>query len=168
MNKNSAINSISDLRGKTFAFVDPDSHTGAIVPIFVLSKMNETPKTFFKKYIYSGGHDISIELVANGLVDGAAVDHLIWEYMNEKNPEFTSKTRIIAKHGPYCMPPIVTNPDTDAELKEKLRSILLEMDKDEKGKEILGRIKIEKFVVVNDSCYSSIREMITDLKNSKG
>jgi phosphonate transport system substrate-binding protein len=160
VNKDSTIKSFEELRGKKFAFTDPNSNSGKLVPIYVLGKMNETPDTFFKEYIFTGSHDNSIEAVSLKLVDGAAVDHLIWEYLNKNHPELTANTKIIEKHGPYGMTPFVTNPDTDPELKEKLRNILLNMDKDEEGKKILSKIEVQKFVVINDSSYESVREMV--------
>jgi phosphonate transport system substrate-binding protein len=68
---------------------------------------------------------------------------------------------VIEKHGPYAIPPIVTHPGTDPALKQKLRSILLDMHNDEKGKILLNKIEIEKFVVIDDSNYDSVREMTT-------
>lgn len=160
VNKDSPIKSFEELRGKKFAFTDPRSNSGKLVPTYVLGKMNETPDTFFREYIFTGSHDNSIEAVSLKIVDGAAVDHLIWEYLNKNHPELTANTKIIEKHGPYGMTPFVTSPDTDPKLKEKLRYILLNMDKDEEGKKILSEIEIQKFVVVNDSIYESIREMV--------
>ena len=159
VNNDSQIRSFEELRGKKFAFTDPDSNTGKLVPTYVLGKMNETPDTFFKEFIFTGSHDNSIEAVSLKMVDGASVDHLIWEYLNKNHPELTTNTKIIEKHGPYGMTPFVTHPDTDPQLKEKLRYILLNMDKDEEGKKILSKIEVQKFVVMNDSSYASVREM---------
>jgi len=159
VNNDSQIRSFEELRGKKFAFTDPDSNTGKLVPTYVLGKMNETPDTFFKEFIFTGSHDNSIEAVSLKIVDGASVDHLIWEYLNKNHPELTTNTKIIEKHGPYGMTPFVTHPDTDPQLKEKLRYILLNMDKDEEGKKILSKIEVQKFVVMNDSSYASVREM---------
>lgn len=161
VNNDSNITRLEELRGKKFAFTDPMSNTGALVPKYMLAKaLNETPEAFFGEYIYTKGHDNSIKAVGEKLVDGAAVDHLIWEYINKRNPEITSKTKVIEKLGPFCMPPIVTNPDTDPELKKKMQSILLNMDKDPKGKEIINKIEIDRFVVVENKCYDSVREMV--------
>jgi phosphonate transport system substrate-binding protein len=160
VNKDSPIKSFEELRGKKFAFTDPNSNSGKLVPTYVLGKMNETPDTFFKEYIFTGSHDNSIEAVSLKLVDSAAVDHLIWEYLNKNHPQLTANTKIIEKHGPYGMTPFVTSPETDPELKEKLRSILLNMDKDEEGKKILSKIEVQKFVIINDSSYESVREMV--------
>jgi phosphonate transport system substrate-binding protein len=99
VNKNSLFQTLADLRGHVFAFTDPDSNSGKLVPTYWLSRMNERPETFFGKTIYTYSHDNAILAVARGLVDGAAVDGLIWEYYHHKNPVFTSETRIIRKSG---------------------------------------------------------------------
>lgn len=155
----SPIKSFSDLKGKKFAFTDPKSNTGKLVPTYILAKMGETPDSYFGKYIFSGSHDNSIEAVAKKIVDGAAVDHLIYEYIKDKNPAFVAGTKVLEKYGPYGMPPFVTRSDLDPQIKEQLKTILLGMDKDPKGKELINKIMIEKFVEVKDSLYDSVREM---------
>jgi phosphonate transport system substrate-binding protein len=159
-----------DLEGRKFAFTDPQSNTGKLVPTYELSLRHKTPETFFSDFIYTGSHDKSIEAVAEGMVDGAAVDNLIWEYMNKTNPLYTSKTKVIAKLGPFCIPPFVTYPGLDPAVKKKLRSILLEMHNDPEGEKILNKLFIDRFVIVDDNCYKSIREMDKWLKreNKKG
>jgi phosphonate transport system substrate-binding protein len=159
VSRDSPIESLEGLRGRTFAFMDPMSNTGRLVPAYMLAKMGETPDSFFEKYVYTYAHDKSIKAVAQGIVDGAAVDHLIWEYADRTNPEFTSKTKVIEKSPPYGIPPVVVPPGLDPRLKERLRQILLNVHKDEKGKEILKGMMIDKFVIVDDSTYDSVREM---------
>lgn len=170
VHKDSSIKSFGELRGKRFAFTDPKSNTGKLVPTYMLAKMNETPDTFFEKYIFTQSHDKAIKAVAQGIVDGAAVDSLIWEYANRTNPEFTSKTKIIKKSAPYGIPPVTARRGLNPELKEKLRQIFLNVYKDEKGKEILKGMMIDKFVVIGDEAYNSIREMKSwiEKQNMKG
>jgi len=155
----SPVNSFEELRGKVFAFTDPLSNTGKLVPTYMLARMGETPDSFFSKYIYTYKHDKSIERVAQKLVDGAAVDSLIWDYLNHVNPEFTSKTRIIKKSPPYGIPPVVVRRGLEPELKEKIKQVFLNAHEDEKGKQILKRMMIDKFVVIDDSAYNTVREM---------
>ncbi len=157
--KDSPINSFEDLKGKTFAFTDPLSNTGTLVPTYMLAKMGETPDSFFKETINTYGHDKSIKAVADKIVDAAAVDSLIWEYANHANPEFTSKTKVIKVSAPYGIPPIVIRAETEPVLKEKIRQIFLNADKDAEGKAILDKMMIDKFVSIDDRAYDSIREM---------
>ncbi len=155
----SPVKSFEDLRGKRFAFTDPKSNSGKLVPTFVLAKMHETPDSFFKKYLFTYAHDKSIEAVAHKIVDGAAVDSLIWEYLNRTDPKFTSKTKIIWKSPPYGIPPVVVPSNLNAQTKSRLKEIFLNIHKDEKGKRILKGLMIDKFVLGNDGAYDSIRAM---------
>lgn len=158
--KDSDINSLNDLRGKRFAFTDPKSNTGKLVPTFMVAKkFNTTPEKFFSEVIYTRSHDRSIEAVAKKLVDGASVDSLIYDYAAKKNPVYTSLTKIIEKSPPYGIPPVVVTKRTDPKLKEALRQAFLDMHKDPKGKAILDNIMVDKFIIPKDSDYNSVREM---------
>ncbi len=159
VNKNSSIENFDQLRGKTFAFTDPMSNTGKLVPTYMLAKKGESPDKFFEKYVYTYAHDKSIKAVAHGLVDGAAVDSLIWEHIDGVDPEHTSATKVIERSPPFGIPPVVVHPELDPELKEKLRQIFLNVHKDPEGRSILKGMMVDKFVLLDDSAYDSIREM---------
>jgi len=157
--KESPVRSFAELRGKRFAFTDPLSNSGKLVPTYMLARMQETPESFFKEFVFTKSHDKSIKAVAQGIVDGAAVDSLIWEYLNAKSPEFTAKTRILEKSQPYGIPPIVVSNSLAPELKERLRKAVLGAADDLRGQEILRQMKIDRFVEISDSAYDSVREM---------
>jgi len=101
VNKYSGIKTIEDLKGRRFAFTDPESNTGALVPQYWLSQLGETPTTFFKDVQYTFSHDNSIIAVSELLVDGASVDSHIWEYYNLTNMNMTAKTIVIKKSIPF-------------------------------------------------------------------
>jgi len=164
--RESPIMRFSELRGKRFAFTDPLSNSGKLVPTYMLAKMETDPDRFFREYVYTYGHDKSIKAVAQGIVDGAAVDSLIWEYARQMHPEFTGKTKIIEKSAPYGIPPVVVRSGLDPALKARIEKIFLAMHTDPRGKEILDRMKIDKFVVVADSSYDSIRAMRSWVRNN--
>ncbi len=159
VNKASRFKSLEDLRGRIFAFTDPDSNTGKLVPAYWLYEMGEQPETFFSKTIYTYSHDNSILAVAKALVDGAAIDGLIWEYYHRKDPIFTSRSRIIKKSEPYGMPPIVASKFLSNELKKHIRQLLLSMHMDPKGRQILAELMIDQFTDAQDDWYDSIRQM---------
>lgn len=161
----SSIKSLEDLRGKRFAFTDPMSNTGKLAPTYMLSQMQEDIDSYFSKYFFTYSHDRSIEMVAHSLVDGAAVDSLIWEYMNSKNPSLTSKTKIIKKSDSYGIPPVVVPAGLDPALKEQLRKVFLDMNNDEGGRKILNNLLIDKFIIIEDQQYDGIRKMRSWLAN---
>jgi len=167
VHKDSPVNDINGLKGKRFAFTDPASNTGKLVPTYILSRMGTDPKHYFKEIIFTYSHDNSIKAVSKGLVDGASVDSLIWDYYNEKNSEFVSNTKVIFKSPLYGIPPVVVHPQTSQHVKEELKKIFLEMHKDPEGNKILSALRIEKFIVPEDSSYNSIREMQSWLDRQK-
>ena len=165
--KTSTVNTFEELRGRSFAFTDPLSNSGALVPTYMLARKHESPKSFFKKVIFTRAHDKSIKAVALGIVDGAAVDSLIWEYENRTSPEFTSRTKIILKSPPYGIPPVVVRPGLDPELKERIRRVFLNTNKDARGREILKGMMIDKFLPIDDAAYASIRDMKVWIEKQK-
>lgn len=157
--QDSPVRDFAGLRGKSFAFTDPKSNSGCLVPTYMLARMKETPDSYFAKHIYTYGHDKSINAVARKMIDAAAVDSLIWDYTQWKHPELTAKTRIVTTSPPYGIPPIVVRKDTDPAIKRQLREILLHMHESQRGREILANMMIDRFAEGNDRDYDSIREM---------
>ncbi|HEY3308931.1 MAG TPA: phosphate/phosphite/phosphonate ABC transporter substrate-binding protein [Desulfuromonadaceae bacterium] len=157
--KDSPAKRLQDLQGKTFAFTDPKSNSGKLVPTYMLAKMNKTPGGFFSSHRFTHGHDISIRAVAENLVDGAAVDSLIWDYVNRTTPEITAKIRIIEKSEPYGIPPVVVRPGLDPKLKKQISEIMINIASDRVGKEILQGMMIDGFVSADDSRYDTIRQL---------
>ncbi len=165
VSKESGIDTIDDLRGMTFAFTDPLSNTGCLVPTYYLAKRNESPKTFFGKTFFSHSHDNSIKAVANGIADGAAVDSLIFEFILTQNPESLKTIRIIEKSPPYGIPPIVVHPSMEPAMKKKLKNIFFTLHESPEGKTILESLHIDRFVEGNDEAYDSVRELQNFLKS---
>jgi phosphonate transport system substrate-binding protein len=169
--KNSSYNDLADLRGKKFAFSDPLSNSGKLYPTYRLWLMNETPESFFgvddkgkSNYFYTYSHDSSITAVAEGLADGAAVDSLVYMYLNSTRPEVTSKTRIIEISPSFGIPPVVVSKEIDPYLEERLKFIFLNMKRNQEGERILSSIHIDSFVNINDSDYDSVRKMKENIK----
>jgi len=155
----SELHTLQDLRGRTFAFTDPDSNTGYLVPRYWLALLGETPESFFSRTIFTYSHDNSIMAVAKGLVDAAAVDSLIWEHFAKRQPELTLQTRIIQRSEPHAIPPVVASRQLSGALRNRLRDILLGMHKDGEGKAIISELMIDRFVQPDDAWYESIRTM---------
>ncbi len=164
VHKDSQIKKFKDLYQKRFAFTDPLSNTGRLYPLFLISKLNKMQNNFFSKTLYTNGHDKSIYAITKKIVDGASVDSLIFDYISEYKPELVKEVRIIKKSPPYGIPPFVIRSNINLNKKEKIRNILLEMHKDDKGKLILNKIMIEKFVKVKNTLYDSIKKMKENVK----
>jgi len=159
VNQNSPFQRLEDLRGHSFAFTDPDSNTGRLVPTYWLAEMNERPESFFGRTIFTYSHDNSIMAVARGLVDGAAVDGLIWDFYQAKDPTFTSKTRIIKRSEPYGIPPLVASRQLPGEVKERIQKLLVAMHQNPEGKRLLSELMIDRFIPLQEEWYETLRQM---------
>jgi phosphonate transport system substrate-binding protein len=165
--KDSPYQSFQDLRGKVFAFTDPESNTGSIVPRHWLAEVGETPESFFKQTTFTYSHDNSILAVAKNLVDAAAVDGHQWEYYQRVNPVHTANTRVIRKSDPYGSPPVVASLKLDGQVKSSIRDLLLTMHQDPEGKQIIDKILIERFVPPQDEWYEPINTMTASMPDWK-
>jgi phosphonate transport system substrate-binding protein len=153
----SSAKSIDDLRGGSFAFTDPLSNSGRLVPLYMLHLKGETPDSFFKSYIFTYSHDNSIRAVAAKLVDGASVDSLVYDALVVEDPELLSRVKAIQVSPPHGIAPVVVHPQLNAELKDRLRQVFLEMHQEEKGKKALAELGVDGFVSPDDRAYDSIR-----------
>ncbi len=152
--------SLMDFKGKRFASSDVFSNSGWLYSATQLIEAGENPASFFSEHVITGAHDKSVEAVAEGQVDGAAVDSLVYEMMLRKNPSLKAKVRLISTSPPFGMPPLVVHPRIDPKLKASLRETLLKMHLDPEGEKALAAIGIDKFVVPEAGIYESVRRAV--------
>ena len=157
--KESSIRSFGNLKGKVFAFTDPKSNTGKLYPAYLLRTQGDTPEGFFRRFLYSYSHNKSVEMVAKHIVDGAAVESIVYEHMLRTGSPYVRQTKIIKRSPAYGIPPVVVTNDIGPSLKQALKKAFLGMKQSTKGKAILDAMMIDGFEEVPDSNYDTIRQM---------
>src|SRR5574341_1233226 len=161
--------SFADLRGMRYAFTDPKSNTGRLVPTYLIARdFGVSPEAFFGRVSYTWSHDRSIDEVHAGTVDGASVDSLIYDYVAKRSPKRVKNVRILARSAPYGIPPFVSTRAADPLVKQRLRAIMLGMHEDPEGKRILDGIMIDRFIIPKDATYDSVRDMESWLSKRAG
>lgn len=70
--KDSPYQKMADLKGKKFAFADPNSTSGHQAPRYFLSEAGVDADVFFGETAFSGSHENSIMALMNGTFDAAA------------------------------------------------------------------------------------------------
>jgi phosphonate transport system substrate-binding protein len=155
----SAAQSIADLRGRVFAFTDPISFSGRVYPTSLLQTMGETPDNFFERTFFTYSHEKAIQAVAAGVADGAAVDSLVLEFALRRDPGLGGKVRVIYRSPAFGIPPVVVPPQLPVHQKALLLDLLLGMDQDPAGRQVLDELGIERFVVVEDAAYAGVRDL---------
>lgn len=170
VHKDSPIQSVAELKGKSFAFTDPRSNSGRLYPAYLLKTIGYTAESFFSRSVYSYSHNKSVEMVAKRLVDAAAVESIVYEHMLKKGSPYAGQTRVIKRSPPYGMPPVVVTRDIDPRLKAALKDAFLSMRRDDEARHILDAMMIDGFVEVEDENYDTIRaidKMIAETRQSQ-
>jgi phosphonate transport system substrate-binding protein len=151
----SGIDSLEDLRGKKVAFNSYRFNRGEIVPEYMLHLINESPDSFFSSYIYSNSQDNFIDMVHQGTLDGAEIDRIMWDYMVQDSPEYSSDLTIIYSSSDHLVPLIAVNPEIDPGLKRDVTEVLLSMHDSQQGRDVLENMHFNMFVEMDHDTYLS-------------
>lgn len=155
---------LKDLRGRRFAFTDPLSNSGRLYVEHLLATRGESPESFFGATIFTYSHDNSIQAVADGVVDGAAVDSLVYMALQERNQALTERVRVIQRSPAFGIPPVVVHPELDPQLKALLQSALLDLAADRNAAQILGMLGVDGFAATDPTHYDEIRQMAARIR----
>lgn len=148
----------TDLRGRSLAYNEPNSHSGFNVVRHHLATMGET-SGYFGRAVESGAHQKSLHMIFNGEIDASVVDSTVLEAELAHTPRLLNEIRVIGTLGPSPMPPWVIQKSLAPELRTGLRDTLLAMHSDDAGARILAQWGIAHFTAVDDAAYDPIREM---------
>jgi phosphonate transport system substrate-binding protein len=155
--KDSGIKNLEDLKGKDFAFVDPASASGNLIPRSMLQKAGIDPDKDFN-VIYAGGHDAAVLAVKNRKVPAAATNDITYEKMLNEKLISDTEVIIIAESDPIPGSPIAYRSDLPEDLKKKLKDAFLQMHNENK-EALSGYGKIIRYDEAKDSEYNPIREV---------
>ena len=152
--------SYTDLDGVVFAYSDPDSNSGYLVPQFEMLKRGLQGGTLFRKTFFTWAHQDTVRAVAVGLAQAGAVDGYIWETLARVEPDLIRETRVVAKSEWYGFPPIVARASLAAGDLEAIRQVFVSMGDDDEGRRLLERMNLDGFVPGEDAWYDRIRQII--------
>jgi phosphonate transport system substrate-binding protein len=152
--------SILNLRGRIFAYADPYSHTGYVVPRYELWRAGQDPQNFFAKTFFAAGHKNVIRAVASGLADGGSVDSFVWDALVRVDPGLIARTRIAARSTEFGSPPIVAGPNVTARDVETMRRVIVGMGADPSAAEVLRKLQMEGFVPGDPAAFAEVEAMM--------
>jgi len=158
VHRDSGHRSFADLRGASWAYNEPLSHSGFGITRYCLAQLDET-FDYFGRVVQSGWHEESVRLVCAGLVDASAIDSQVLAVALREQPALARQLRIIDSFGPSTIQPVVVSPRLPTWQKELIRTELLDLATDASARQHLAYGFIERFVAVDDSSYDDIRHM---------
>lgn len=160
-----AAKDLSDLRGGTHAFSDPDSNSGYLVTATDLRRRGERPETFFSRSIFTYGHRNVVRAVADGLVQSGSVDGYVWEALAQIEPGLTARTRVIGRSEWLGFPPICARKDaSESEPVRALHAALLRMDETPEGQRALSALQLDGFENAQEGLFDGIAARMRDLE----
>lgn len=152
--KDSGIHQLSDLKGHTFAFVDPSSASGHLFPKAGLEQAGFDPGTLFSRVIFSGSHDASILAVANRKVDAAAVADRILANAVAKGLVKQDDFDVVWSSRPIPESPMVWRKNLDPALKQNVAAALASIKDVPWG----DQGQLDGFQPTTDAAYDVVRD----------
>lgn len=175
--KDSGINSVSDMEGKTLALVDKATTAGYLYPILYFKKHGiNNINRFFKKVVFAGSHDFAILKVYNGEADVGAAKDLVFYKMDSSiqgalkiismSPPVPENALAFNKNIKFtcyeCHTQVKKGRAAKLDIEEKLKEIFLNMHKTTEGREILKSIGADYFILTRDSDYANVYRMLKE------
>ncbi|MBN9206188.1 PhnD/SsuA/transferrin family substrate-binding protein [Methylibium petroleiphilum] len=153
--------SLADLRGKVFAYSDPDSNSGWLVPRTTLMKAGIDPDRHFARSFYTWGHRNVVNAVAAGLAQGGAVDGYVWDTLAIVAPALVARTRVAWRSERYGFPPLAVRATLDPATECLLHDALLGMTRDAEGRKLLAELNLSGFGAFDARVFDSIAKNAT-------
>lgn len=163
--KDSGIRTAKDMKGKRIAFVDKATVTGYLFAITFLKDngINEIER-YFKEYYFTGSHDSAVYAVFDRRADIGTAKSKVYEKIIAKDPIIKDELRIISESREFPEITLCIRKDLPVEIKTKIKDLLLNIDKEPLGKEVISKMEIKGFVATGITDFKPF----FDLANKAG
>lgn len=169
--KNDDINSIEDIKGKSIAFVDPESTSGNLFPSYDIIKAFpdenltsddlHTNGKFFSATSYSGKHQAGLQAVIKGDVDVVPISDQILESEFENGNANKDDVKIIHTSDDIPAEGFVVSKDADKNLRDKFQKFLINYDNEDYFDKVI-KVPNARFVEASIDDY----QIVIDLKKT--
>jgi phosphonate transport system substrate-binding protein len=160
----SPITGLEELRGCSWAYNEPMSHSGHTVTLYSLVRMGARPG-FFARVVEAGYHQRAIRLVDAGAVDAAAIDSQVLAIELRDHPDLAG-LRVVGSFGPSTIQPVVAASRLPGRLKDQVRELLVGLADDPTARPALDHGLIDRFTPVDAAAYDDIRAMLAIIENA--
>jgi phosphonate transport system substrate-binding protein len=162
--KNSGIRTAEDMKGKRFAFVDRATTAGYLFPLAYFKEHGITDyHSYFRETYFAGSHDAAIMAVLNGEADIGSAKNTIYDQLARENLRIEQELVILAASKTVPQNGLAVRKDLDPELKNALKQLLLDMDKDAEGVEALRQFGARGFVETTDKDYAYVYALSSEV-----
>lgn len=160
VHKDSRIDSVAKMKNTVVAFVDKATSAGYIFPMAYFKDNGVSNiNTFLKEYYFTGSHDAAIYAVLNKEAAVGCAKNTIFDMLAKEDPSVKENLVILAKSPYFPSNGLGLRKGIDISIRDKLQSVLIEMDKDPKGKEILQQYGALRFIKTSSDDYKPVFEL---------
>ena len=155
---------LAGLQQARFAFGARSSTSGHLMPRYFLSREGIVPEAFFSGVVYSGAHDLTFRLVADGLVDAGVVNGQVVRSMLAGSPAGSPPVRVIWQSPPYVDYVWAVQPGMDQEARRTITGVFLSFSvADPAGREFLESVGASYFIPAMASDFDQLRSALNAL-----
>lgn len=152
--KDSNIASVADMKGKRIAFVDRATVTGYLYALaFFRERGVQDLKSYFRDISFTGSHGSTIYAVLDGRSDIGTAKSKIFNQLVKKDPGIKEELLVIAKSREFPDTTLFLRKDLPQVKRMQIRDILLGMEKDADGLEVLKKLEAKMFVGAKKSDF---------------
>jgi phosphonate transport system substrate-binding protein len=153
--KDANIKTINDLRGHSFAFIDPASTSGYLMPLAKLLDLGIVLEKDFTSVVYAGSHTAVELALAHNQVDAIADSRPSYDLMVKNKQIDPKEVDIVWTSTPIPPSPFVVRSDLGEKFIAKIRTALITA-----GPEVVSfEGDIIGYAAVHDSDYNVIRSV---------
>ena len=164
---------MDDLKGKRFAFADPNSASGFQAPSYFLKEAGFDPAKHFGSTAFSGSHENSVIALLNGTFDGAATwwnneDRTNYTRMWDKGMIPKNAVRVIWKSPRLPSSPLTVRADAPEAFRVLVRDSFLSMRTDDPDAwKSLTDAKVSGYREVTHADYEPMVRMIRENQKAR-
>jgi len=158
--------SLAEMRGRRCAVNEPDSNSGMNLLRAALAPLAYGGR-FFGSVAVSGSHRRSIELIAGGDADVAAIDCVTFAHLQSIDPALTQQVRVLSWTPPSPCLPFVTARSTSERTLARLRAALAAVFADAELVPVRRQLLLEGIDLAPDVTLSRVLKLervATDLR----
>lgn len=163
----SGINSLEDLKGKSFTFGSESSTSGHLMPRYFINEAGIEPNTDFNgKPNFSGSHDTTYKLIESGSFQAGALNISVWEAAVKEGKVDTTKVKVFYTTPDYYDYNWTVNSNLEEVFgkgtKQKVKEALLSFTGE--PKEIADLFQTDKFIETKNDNYQKIEQVAKELE----
>lgn len=157
----SGIESVEDLEDKTFAYTDPGSTSGKLIPSYIFKKEGIDTGEYLNETIFAGGHQSAVLAVKRGQVDAAAVASTVYGRMVSRGEIDEDKVVVFQESSLLPLAPQTYRADLCESLKEDIKEAYYTFAEEAPNADkLMDPMDAKVFEPASDSDFDKIRDII--------